>query len=477
MPDILPLLLRLQPVLPLTVCRQLYRIVMAMWVMPAHITQLGLARWAETGGSYRTVHRFFHTDIDWLQVKWLFFVLFLYTTSDTYLLVGDETVLKKAGKHTFGIDRFFSSLADKAVPGVAFFVLALVSVQKRHAYPLCAEQVVRSPEEKQQARQARQAKQAKAQVQDTASPAATPRKAGRPKGSPNKNKADVTLTPELTRILGWTQKVFACVGKTLTLHYFVLDGHFGNHPAHQMARQLQLHLISRLRHNAALYLLPSEAQHLAHPRQKYGDKLDYDALPLALRVSCTEEDGYRSEVYQMRCRHKDFADALNIVVLVKTHLASGRRGHVVLMSSDLTLDAPTLVDYYALRFQIEFAFRDAKQHFGLTDFRCVSQVAVKNTVGLAFFMGNLSTHLLGALREPFPDAGIADLKSYYRGRRYVRETLKCLPDFADDIVGARVLEQVSRLGFIHAGVKQVPRAPSGGKSRVSEDNETLDRAA
>jgi hypothetical protein len=31
------------------------------------------------------LHRFFHTPIDWLEVKWRFFVLFLYDPEDTYL--------------------------------------------------------------------------------------------------------------------------------------------------------------------------------------------------------------------------------------------------------------------------------------------------------------------------------------------------------------------------------------------------------
>jgi hypothetical protein len=94
--------------------------------------------------------------------------------------------------------------------------------------------------------------------------------------------------------------------------------------------------------------------------------------------------------------------------------------------------------------------RDAKQHFGLSDFRCVSEIAVKNSVALAFFMGNLSLYLLQSLRQQFPEAGILDLKSYYRGRWYALETLKCLPDFADDIVCSCILDKVCRLGLIHA---------------------------
>ena len=44
-------------------------------------------------------------------------------------LAGDEVVVTKAGKATHGLDRFFASLYGKPVPGLAFFALALVSVQ------------------------------------------------------------------------------------------------------------------------------------------------------------------------------------------------------------------------------------------------------------------------------------------------------------------------------------------------------------
>jgi putative transposase len=418
--------------------------------MPGDITQRGISRWADKGGSYRTIHRFFHSEIDWLQVKWLFFQLYSYHAGDVYLLVGDETVLKKAGKQTHGIDRFFSSLADKTVPGVSFFGLALVNVRTRKASTLSAEQVVRSDAEKEEAKKR---KQQKRERKAKAAPDAPKKKRGRPKGSKNKNKAEVVLSPELQRILAGAQKVCALVGKKIPIRYFVLDGHFGNHPAYQMTRQLNLHLISKLRHNAALHYLPTDAEKQAQPRLVYGARVKVDALPLTYRVSDAEEEDYRNEVYQIPCRHKDFAEVLNVVILKKTHLVTGRSGHVILFSSDRSLEALTLIDYYTLRFQIEFEFRDAKQHFGLSDFRCVSEIAVKNSAGLAFFMGNLSAYLLGSLRERFPEAGISDLKSYYRGRRYVAEMIKCLPDFADAIVCSKVMEQVSRLGCIHSSQK------------------------
>jgi len=42
---------------------------------------------------------------------------------------------------------------------------------------------------------------------------------------------------------------------------------------------------------------------------------------------------------------------------------------VLLYSSDTELDPVRLFRFYRARFQIEFAFRDAKQHLGLQDGR------------------------------------------------------------------------------------------------------------
>ncbi|MFZ0257359.1 MAG: IS4 family transposase, partial [Gammaproteobacteria bacterium] len=61
--------------------------------------------------------------------------------------------------------------------------------------------------------------------------------------------------------------------------------------------------------------------------------------------------------------HQCFAEQLNIVLVVKTHLRTGATAHVVLFSSDRELPHEQVVDYYRLRFQLEFNFRDAKQYW------------------------------------------------------------------------------------------------------------------
>ncbi|MDQ6660720.1 MAG: transposase [Chloroflexota bacterium] len=439
MPDILPILLKLAPALPKTVCRQLHRIVFAMFAMTGRITQLGISRWTDKGGSYRTIHRFFHTQIDWLRVQWLFFEHFLFRPDTVYLLAGDESIVSKSGKHTYGVGWFFSSILNTVIPGLAFFSIAIIDVTKRRAYPLAVQQVIRSEEEKEQTRK-RKAKQKTTFPQ---------RPRGRPKGSKNKNKADLTLSPELQRILAQGQAVMNLIREKLAVAYFVLDGHFGNAFATAMVRQMGLHILSKMPHNAELYLLPTAAEKAEHPRLKYGARIDYKHLPEETQVSSTTEAGYCTEVYQATCLHKHFADFINVVIIVRTHLASGRVGHVVLFSSDLRLEAVTLIDYYALRFQIEFTFRDAKQYFGLEDFMGVKEIAIHNAVGLSFFMVNLSRHLLDALRPSYPGAGVNDLKSFYRARYYIAEVLKCVPENAGDISYSALVEQVCRPALIH----------------------------
>lgn len=444
MPDILPLLLRLQPVLSRTTCRQLAHIVVAVFAMTGRVTQRGISRWTDKGASYRTIQRFFATPINWLAVNWCFFAHCVYDRAGVYLLVGDETVVSKAGKKTFGLDRFFSSLWDKAIPAVACFSLALVHVGRRQAYSLSNEQVVRTEEEKQQARERKQ--QRKERPKKTVSK--KPR--GRPKGSKNRNKAVVTLSAELLRIKAQVQKALGRIRKRMWVSHLALDGHFGNNAACQMARQLDLHLISKLRSDAALYAEPTLLQRQAQPRRKYGDRIDVSALPEAWVRSSQTEDGYQTTVYQVRCLHKQFAHKLNVVILQKTHLLSGRVGHVLLFTSDLFLAAATILDYYSLRFQIEFTFRDAKQYFGLEDFMGVTPVTVTNAMGLSLFLVNLAGYLLEPLRQQCAGAGIQDLKSWYRGRFYASAVLKRLPQRPDTISCEQLVEQICRLGCIHS---------------------------
>lgn len=440
--DIVALFHCLRPSLPSTTWRQLSRIAVALLVMTGRVTMLGLSRWAGKGGSYRTVQRFFSTVIPWAILLWVFFRHHGYCPDDVSLAAGDDVIVTKAGTHTHGLDRFFSSLYGKPVPGLAFFTLSLVSVQKRRSFPMRVEQVVRSDAEK-------AASKAKAAAKKPKAPCAK-RRPGRPQGSKNKPKADGTCTPELRRIAGWLDALLHLIAGVIPLTYLVLDGHFGNHNALHMARQCGLPLVSKLRCDAALYIPYTGPYAGRGPHRKYGPKIDYDHLPAQYLKETTVEGYIQTCVYQAQLLHKEFPQLLNVVIIATTNLHTQARAHVVLCSSDLDLAYAPLVDYYGLRFQIEFNFRDAKQYWGVEDFMHITPTGVTNAANLSLFMVNVAYRLQADVHPPDPACSVLDWKADCRGYKYVEETIQMLPEKPEPVLLRQILNKVAGLGRIHA---------------------------
>ena len=428
----------------MTTIRQMSRIVFAILAMTGRVTMLGISRWAGKGGSYRTVQRFFNTGIPWKQVFWKFFRQHLFKPQDSYILAGDESVITKSGKHTYGLDRFFSGLLGKPVKSIAIFALSLINVQERRSYPTMVEQVVRTEAEKEAAKARTKKRKAKKNK-----PAAPKGKPGRPKGSKNKDKTQVELTPELLRIKKMVQNQLSVIRGIISLTYLVLDGHFGNNNALQMALQCGLHLISKLRYDAALYF-PYEGHYSGRgPRKKYGDKIDYRNIPDSYLVETSIEDDIETRIYQAQMLHKDFPQPLNVVIITKTNLKTGAFANVNLFSSDLKLSYEKIIDFYSLRFQIEFNFRDAKQHWGLEDFMNVKQIPLTNALNLSLFMVNVSQALLHDFRQTSLNSGVLDLKAYFRASKYFEEALKLLPQKPEPILIEQVFGKMASLGSIH----------------------------
>ena len=174
----------------------------------------------------------------------------------------------------------------------------------------------------------------------------------------------------------------------------------------------------------------------------------------SLQATSIDEE-IETNIYQMALWHKKFAEMLNIVVIVKRDLQTHKTAHVVLFSSDLTLEYELLIDYYRLRFQLEFNFRDAKQYWGLEDFMSVKEKPVYNSANLALFMVNISHALIRPMRAQWPAFSVNDLKAWFRGRKYVVETLKLLPEMPDPIFIAQAIDQMAQLGRVNHAVNPV----------------------
>jgi hypothetical protein len=87
----------------------------------------------------------------------------------------------KAGQHTHGLGRFYSSLAGRPIPGLSFLAASLIDVEARRSYLLQVEQQLPS---------------SKASPTDPSPVPKRPR--GRPKGHKNHVKATPILNAELT---------------------------------------------------------------------------------------------------------------------------------------------------------------------------------------------------------------------------------------------------------------------------------------
>ena len=79
----------------------------------------------------------------------------------------------------------------------------------------------------------------------------------------------------------------------------------------------------------------------------------------------------------------------------------------------------------------------------------VQQTAVNHAANLALFMVTVAHLLLKPFRKNHPTFGILDLKAYFRGHKYVCETLKLLPQNPEPIVMAQIFDHIARLGSVH----------------------------
>jgi len=399
-----------------------------------------MSRWSEAGGSYRTIQRFLGLpDIPWERMNWLVFKVFLQSKDDVTLIAGDEVVVTKSGKETFGVERFFSSIQRQVVPSLCFLCLSLVSVKHHRSFPVVMHQLLKK--ELQGCSKYRKktiGKETDEGKKDDSSSV----KRGRPKGSKNFNRRDVQLSDYLETLLGKITFLQGILGDDCKPKYLLFDGEMGNNFGVQMASKASLNLISKLRRDSQLYL-PWEGEYGGRGRRKvYGERLKPQAIHDKYKVKTEEKDGSRLEYFQIEVRHKMFPDALNIVLIRKTKLSNNKVGHVILFTSDLELAWDKIVEYYSLRFQIEFNFRDAKQYWGLEDFMVIKENKVRNSASFSMFMVNISYALI-TNSEGKTGQSVHDLKVWFLARKQVQNTLKLCGGNAHAIFITDLIDRIS----------------------------------
>jgi DDE superfamily endonuclease len=247
----------------------------------------------------------------------------------------DASFLPKSGKQTFGLGHFFNGCVNRAERGLEISTLAVVDVTRRCAFTLAVAQ--------------------------------TP---------PGDGEATSERDPDETRVDFYKQQLREQRQRLPErVKYHCVDGYFAKKKYIDTVVELQLHPITKLRHDAnCLFLYTGLHPHRRGPRRKYDGKVNFHDLRRFEALGPLEERAH-VHLYTALVWHVSLKRKLRMVVLVNRKDPPKPRS-IVLASTDLELDGHKLVAFYVARFQIEFLFRDSKQFTGLADCQARAEAAL-----------------------------------------------------------------------------------------------------
>ncbi|MBA3767918.1 MAG: transposase [Acidobacteria bacterium] len=252
----------------------------------------------------------------------------------TLLVAQDATFIRKSGKQTYGLDKFWNGCAHRNERGLELSAIALLDVARRTAYPLSVQQTPPRPI---------------SLKEPSSAEVVTPQ---------------MKSEPEATRMDFYLQHLSETAPYLPEqVRYAVFDGAFAKQKFVTGCRSLDLHLISLLRVDANLRYLYTGAQARRGRPKAYDGKVNFTDLS---RLDCAGEVEPHITLYTGVVNSVSLKRNIRICVVVNRTKPEKPRS-VVLFSTDCELSAQTIYDYYTLRFQIEFLFRDAKQFTGLQD--------------------------------------------------------------------------------------------------------------
>lgn len=268
------------------------------------------------------------------------------------IAVVDCTFNEKSGRHTYGLDAFYNGKTHQVERGLEWSVLAVVDLDQQTAYSLSAQQ--------------------------TEAGIAAKAKAADAEGTPCGNRVDFYLGH-----LAYCQQYLP-----KRVKHVVADGFYSKRRWVDGILHLTLHAVGKLRQDANVnYLYTGPRRPGPGAQKKYDGKLDV-AQPDLTRFErpYTLDDGtqlYSAIVWSVSLKRR-----IRLVYLRRT--THGQQSYALLFSTDQTLSALEIYEFYRARFQIEFIFRDARQYTGLVDCQSRQPDALDTHVNVSLLALNLA---------------------------------------------------------------------------------------
>ncbi|TAE52473.1 MAG: hypothetical protein EAZ87_24835 [Nostocales cyanobacterium] len=386
---------------------------------PYKITTRSLSR--RSNYSLRHIFRFLSLpNIRWIAMRLSLFKHFIYQENQHYVAIIDEVVEAKSGHCSYGLSHFYSSIAQKTINSVCFFNLCFVNVATKIAYSIGTEQVIFTEKDKERIAVQKQAlKEGKERAKKGEKLAK-----GRKKGTKNKTekKSNDTTSFRTFKTL-WDNVITETKNylPKMKITHLLADSKYATQYYIDTIASVGCFLISKLNRNACLYevYMHEEGEKKGKGRpKKYGKKIDFKNLDKKYFKETIVKDGQKQDIYQMQTYSQSIKNTiLNVVIIIKKNDKSND-SFSILFSNDTSLTHTQIMDYYQMRFQIEFEFRDAKQMLGLSDFKNYKKVNLTNFVNLIFTMCLISKILLEDYRVYYnkPKMSLADLKNIFHAR-------------------------------------------------------------
>ena len=275
----------------------------------------------------------------------------------------DPSYISKSGKTTYGLNMYWSGCAKKAKWGLEICGFAAIDVMRNTAFHLNAIQ--------------------------------TPPIEGK------------TLLVYYCQIVKEQYLYFKELSK-----YMVADAYFSKKVVVDTMVSLDLHFISRLRSDSNLkYKFTGEQNGKKGPNKKYDGKFNLKSLKMnhfTVVISKDDLTVYSAIVYSVAFKR-------NIKIAVAVFYKKGKEiTRKIYFSTHLDLSGDKIFRYYRSRFQIEFLYRDAKQHCGLTNCQARSKNKLKFHFNAALTAVNLAKiDWLNTKTDESSQFSMSDYKTMY----------------------------------------------------------------
>jgi len=198
----------------------------------------------------------------------------------------------------------------------------------------------------------------------------------------------------------------------------ICDSWFGVHSFLKDVRKTkelgQIDILSRLRINSSLYDIPKHEPGKRGRKKKYGKR-----LPSVKELAENLKDEQKTEKMHIYGKERDctYAEVICVSKALKTQVKVVfiymRNGRVFpLITTDLTLSAKQMIEWYSARWKIESGFKELKLELGAIDSQARKKQSVENHFDLCC-LAMTTTWIYALNLEKAPDRKFATSRSPY----------------------------------------------------------------